>query len=115
MLLWLPLSTGSALAASVSMQMQSGECHKVVASHEVTHNHADAHDHHLDTTTVAAEVPTPACTDCGICHLACAAYVSVPALHTPEIRITSGIVSNSLETFASVTTLPLLPPPLVHA
>lgn len=113
MLLWLPLSTGSALAASVSMQMQSGECHKVVASHEVTHNHADAHDRHLDT--VAAEVPAPACTDCGICHLACAAYVSVPALTPPEIRITSGIVSNSLEIFASVTTLPLLPPPLVHA
>ena len=54
MLLWLPLFSGSALAASLAMQAQQGDCHQTAMQHgeDMSMHHHDAamdqaatHDH----------------------------------------------------------------------
>jgi hypothetical protein len=122
MLLWLPVFTGSALAASVSMQLPQGECHDAAMSHEAM-NMDMAMDMNMDMSNMSMDehqpVPAgehgPSCNDCGVCHLACTGYLTVTGVsaavaHTAAIEITPYLVA-----FNSVTTVPLLPPPLVRA
>ena len=122
MLLWLPVFTGSALAASVSMQLPQGECHDAAMSHEAM-NMDMAMDMNMDMANmsmdehqpVPAENHSPSCNDCGVCHLACTGYLTV---HGLSIAVKPGAVREItpyLVVFNSVTTVPLLPPPLVRA
>jgi hypothetical protein len=117
MLLWLPVFTGSALAASVSMQLPQGECHDAAMSHE-----GMSMDMAMDMANMSMDehqpVPaehSPSCTDCGICHLACTGYLTVPSVAITAVQTTAREITPYLVVFNSVTSVPLLPPPLVRA
>lgn len=121
MLLWLPLSGGNALAASLAMQLQQGECHPAAA----TMAHEDMADHHgmmmdhqmpsHDHAAMQADDDTSNCTSCGVCHLACSAYLHAPAVALPLEKAVSRAVPATAAHFVSHTSAPLLPPPLVAA
>lgn len=105
---WLPLFSGSVLAASVSMQlhdvassssvaMQQGEpCEQHMAA---PHDHAAMQDHH-------------GCAACTVCHLAGSVYLAV--LHQAGLAMSrsGAAVDLYLLSFNSITSIPLLPPPL---
>jgi hypothetical protein len=115
MLLWLPVFTGSALAASVSMQLPQGECHEAAMSHEAMNMDMDMsmdeHQmHHGDAPAPAGEHNS-----CGVCHLACTAYLAVPGVTLAAVQIAAREITPYLVVFNSVTSVPLLPPPLVRA
>lgn len=116
MLLWLPIFTGSALAASVSMQMPHGECHESSASMSGVDMDMsmDMSDDDVSDDTVAADEHAPSCNDCGICHLACSAYLSAPHVALPSIQTSSLEVTPYLVAFTSLNSAPLDPPPLAR-
>lgn len=92
--IWLPLFSGSALAASVMMQMPSDTCQEMGM---------DGHD----------MAPVPAqCDTCDVCHLACGSYLAVQAIAQPDALQAVATVTPYLFSFDSITSLPLLPPPL---
>lgn len=118
MLLWLPVFTGSALAASVSMQLLQGGCPESAASQTMSHADMDMdmgehHMHHGDRLTPAPE-HSPSHSVCGICHLACTAYLAVPVVSIATASSAAGEIAPYLVVFNSVTFVPLLPPPLVR-
>lgn len=107
--IWLPLFSGSALAASVSMQMPHGFCHEMdlaamqdMSDHQQSHDESPVHDQHGSS-----------CTACGVCHLACSGYLGVQAINNPEVMQAAASVTPYLFSFHSITSIPLLPPPLV--
>ncbi len=121
MLLWLPLFSASALAASVSMQMPQGGCHEAMAEHEMPEM-ADMsgmdmseHQQHHGETPAAADEQSSSCSSCGICHLACTAYLAVPAVELDAVQSSTQEIVPYLVSFRSITSAPLLPPPLVRA
>lgn len=115
MLLWLPLSGGSALAASISMQLQHGGCAETVAMQSKAHEDMAAHHQHHEQAPATTDTQDSACNDCGVCHLACTGYLAVPGVEmvaelTPVLESTPYLVD-----FHSHTSAPLVPPPLVRA
>jgi len=113
MLLWLPIFTGSALAASVSMQLPQGGCHEMDKSHESM----DMGEHqmlHGEMSSPAGE-HDPSCNACGVCHLACTGYFAIPGVITVSVQAVARENTPYLVAFHSVTSVPLLPPPLVRA
>lgn len=58
---------------------------------------------------------SPSCQDCGVCHLACTGYLTVPGLAMAAAPATAREITPYLVVFNSVTSAPLLPPPLVRA
>lgn len=118
MLLWLPVFTGSALAASVSMQLSQGSCHESAASQTMSHAGMDMdtvehHMHHGEMPTPADE-HSPSHSVCGVCHLACSAYLAIPIISIAAAPSAAGENTPYLVVFNSVTSVPLLPPPLVR-
>ncbi|MDP2144003.1 MAG: DUF2946 domain-containing protein [Gallionella sp.] len=112
MLLWLPLSGGSALAASMAMQAQQGSCHQtVVQPDDMSMHHHDAAPEQLAPDEHAAS----SCDSCGICHLACSGYLAVPDIAAPTAPQAAAAMTPYLVSFHSVVSTPLLPPPLVSA
>ena len=71
------------------------------------------HPHHGDTA--AADEHSPSCQDCGVCHLACTGYLTVPGLSIAAVPGSAREITHYLVVFNSVTSVPLLPPPLVRA
>jgi len=120
MLLWLPIFTGSALAASVSMQLPQGECHDAAMSHEAMSMdmamdmNMGEHQYHGDMHAPADE-HSPSCHDCGVCHLACTGYLAVTGIPAARTQAAAREITPYLVVFNSVTSVPLLPPPLVRA
>ncbi len=131
MLLWLPLSSGSALAASLAMQLQQGECHEsaemMSMSHEDMLDHDmldhDMMDHdmmqhdmmqHDHEAMQASDESNSGCTSCGVCHLACTAYLDTPVVAMQLSNSGSQAVSSIPETFVSHLSAPLVPPPLAR-
>ncbi len=111
MLLWLPLSSGSALAASLAMQLPSGSCHESGAmSQHAMNDHQMSHDgktlHHT---------PDSSCAACGVCHLACSGFILPQSELAAFVVPSAQIVTFMPETFISHVSAPLLPPPLVRA
>lgn len=107
MLLWLPLFSGSALAATVSMQMQSGSCHD-----EFMHmSDMDMGAQH-DEMPATDEHDSSSCSS--VCHLACTGYLVVPTMALVAVQTFSSVVTPYLVSFRSITFAPLLPPPLVR-
>ena len=103
MLLWLPLSSGNALAVSVSMEAH-GTCHEMAMSdmqHHDIHPHAVRHG--------------MSCDDCGVCHLACAGYLAVPSLELAILQLDGQPLTPYLASFHSYTPTPLDPPPLTRS
>ncbi len=110
MLLWLPLSSGSALAATISMQLPQGGCHEMSASIAMDDMDMGVHQH-----TSAADEHEPSCSACGVCHLACAGYLAVPALELGTAMNDAREATPFVLAYRSVTFAPLLPPPLASA
>ncbi len=106
--IWLPLFTGNALAASVLMQMSHDACDTILQM--------DACD---QMTSVAPgqtdDQQDAACADCGLCHLACSAYLTMPEINTPGLPDSGMTLTPYLFSFQSVNFIPLLPPPLSRA
>lgn|ERR1035437_8218211 len=109
--IWLPLFSGGALAASVSMQMPHGSCHEAGMEamqdmddhlHAMSHDQSPVHDQHGTS-----------CTACGVCHLACSGYLGVQEIKNLEVLQVAGLITPYLFSFHSITSIPLLPPPLV--
>lgn len=120
MLLWLPVFTGSALAASISMQLPQGGCHEATMSHEAMHmdmsmNMNMANMGMDEQQPVPAGEHSPSCNDCGLCHLACTGYLTVPSVSVAAVQTAAREITPYLVVFNSVTSVPLLPPPLVRA
>lgn len=117
MLLWLPVFTGSASAASVSMQMPQGGCNEEAMAQAMLHGTMDMNMDMGEHPMHHGEMPAPAGvhSNCGVCHMACTAYLTVPDVAMPAVQTAVHEVTPYLVAFTSVTTTPLLPPPLVRA
>jgi hypothetical protein len=115
MLLWLPLFSGSALAATVSMQMQRGGCHDAAAAQVMSHEDMGEHHQHHGEMPAAADEQGPACNSCGVCHLACTGYLAVPSAELVAVQTAAREITPYLVVFHSFTSAPLVPPPLVRA
>ena len=116
LLLWLPVFTGSALAASVSMLLPQGSCHEA-AMQNMSHEAMDMGEHHMhhgDMPTTTDE-HGPSCSTCGVCHLACTGYLAVPGVDMVALQPAALEITPYLVAFHSVTSAPLLPPPLARA
>ncbi|MDD4913128.1 MAG: DUF2946 domain-containing protein [Sideroxydans sp.] len=111
MLLWLPLSSGSALAASLAMQLQQGECHESAEMMSMSHEDMMQHDHEAMQTS---DEGASGCNACGVCHLACTAYLDTPVVAMQLFDSGSQAVSSIPETFVSHLSAPLVPPPLAR-
>lgn len=107
MLLWLPLSGGSALAASVSMEAQ-GSCRDMgmpaMQQHDMGGHHAAGQHRH-----------GASCDSCGVCHLACCGYLAPPSIELAALQLDGLPVTAYLVSFRSITSAPLDPPPLARS
>lgn len=56
----------------------------------------------------------PACNSCAVCHLACTAYLAVPTLLLPAVQVSARDSTPYLVSYLSVSSAPLLPPPLAR-
>lgn len=117
MLLWLPLSSGSALASSISMQLQHGGCIESAEMQTMAHNDMDMEmlHHHHEQPPASVDEQGSSCNDCGICHLACTGYLGVPAIEMVVAQTTALESTPYLVSFNSHSSTPLVPPPLVRA
>lgn len=117
LLLWLPLFSASAVAESLAMQMQRGDCHES-SEMMMSMSHDDMMDHgmmHHEAAMQANDEDGSSCSSCAICHIACSAFLDVPAVAMQVIETGSQPVSFIPETFVSHLSAPLDPPPLAAA
>jgi len=117
MLLWLPVFTGSALAATIPMQLPHGECHDSAMSHEsMKMGNMDMGKHHMHQGIKHATTDenSPNCSSCGVCHLACTGYLAVPGADILALQAVVLEITPYLVVFKSFTSAPLVPPPLVR-
>ncbi len=103
--LWLPLFSGSALASSVAMQMPAGQAQDAMM--------ADCGMDEMDMQQTG-NGSNQACDSCAVCHMACTAYIGVPAIGTPAVVASAYDATPYLLAFSSYTFVPLLPPPLAR-
>lgn len=115
LLLWLPLFSGNALAATVSMQMPHGSCHEAAAAQTMAHEDMAEHHQHHGEMPAAQDEHGPSCSACGVCHLACTAYLGIPSVEMAAVQTGAREVTPYLVIFHSVTFAPLVPPPLARA
>jgi hypothetical protein len=114
MLLWLPLFSGSALAASISMQLQRG-CHEAAAAQAMAQEEmGDCHQRH-GGQPAATDEQSPSCNACGLCHLACTGYLAVPGAELVIVQAAARETTPYVVAFHSFTSAPLVPPPLARA
>lgn len=108
LMLWLPLFSSVALAASVSMQMPTNHCHD--AAMQMTGVDMGG----MDAQPVAAPADRHAsdCDSCGLCHLACTAYLVAPVVDTVVLPNAAAAVTPYARVMHSITSAPLLHPPL---
>jgi len=119
LLLWLPLFGASAVAESLAMQLRHGDCHEPSAPAPMAHHEMmDMADHHAMqhdmTMQTAADDDASSCTSCGICHIACSAFLA-PDFATHSAANGSEAVPGMPVRFVSHLSAPLDPPPLVRA
>ncbi len=107
--IWLPLFSGSALAAAVSMQMPAGHCQD--ESMQMM-DMADMDSGDMHTMSGDSDEHAPACNSCTVCHLACTAYLAVATLSMAALPATLSVLTPYRVVFHSFTSAPLLPPPL---
>ena len=115
LLLWLPLFSGNALAASVAMQVPSSACQEaamqMMSDVEMVDMLATSHTNHEDISPSSDEQHA---TCNAICHLACTAYLAVPKVELVPVQISASNIAPYLFSFRSITSAPLLPPPLAR-
>ena len=112
LMLWLPLSMGSALASVITMQMQHGDRHELTIPGMQNQDmgvQVPHHGQHLHRQT------DKSCNGCGTCHLACNAYMTASHASAPAMLLPAQEYVPQLVSYESVSTIPLLPPPLARA
>lgn len=119
MLLWLPLFSGSALAASVAMQWSGGSCNDVAmqsmsSDMDMPDMGMSEHQQHGELPSAADEQSASSCSACGVCHLACTGYLAVPGTELVTEDNSARVTIPYLVTFHSVSSAPLVPPPLAR-
>ncbi len=72
------------------------------------------HQHHGEIPATPDE-HSPSCSTCGVCHLACTGYLAVPGVELVAVQTAAREITPYLVVFHSVTSVPLVPPPLVRA
>jgi hypothetical protein len=112
MLLWMPIFTGSALAASVSMQLPQGGCDEAAMSQAMSSIAMAMGEHHMHH----GEKPVPAGkhSTCAVCQLTCTGYLAMPCIEMSAVLTAARENTPFLVAFSSVPSIPLLPPPLVR-
>lgn len=104
----LPLVGGNSLAASIAMQQAQEPCHEMsLEDMQLMPGHSD--------TTSSDHPSDSACSHCGLCQLACSGYMSEAAIITPTLLQAETDLPHYLLSFYSITSTPLLPPPLSRA
>lgn len=112
--IWLPLFSGSALASSIVMQVPSGHCQdESMQMPDMDMSAMDMSDMH--TMSGDSDEHMPACNSCAVCHLACSAYLAVPTLVLPAVQISARAATPYLVSYISISSAPLLPPPLARS
>ena len=137
--LWLPFFSGSALAASVSMQFHSGQFHAgqfhsgqaQQMNHEPSY-YEDGHDFAMPAMQQAMQEGDSCeqhvgaadahaqdhhdkkCAACGVCNIACSGYLAVSCLSGLILQQADASLTVYLLSFDSTTSIPLLPPPLAR-
>ena len=108
MLLWFPLAGSSALAASVSMQVQHGNAAEMAA---MDMEAGDMSGCDLDQTLPDGKTFHNSCSNCQLACCACIApaVAALPLPHLPSQEYQPLLVS-----FESFNSAPLLPPPLAR-
>ena len=115
---WLPLFSGNALAASIGMQSNSGDCDVMQqvsphdsASHQHMHHHQLAANH---DQAPAHQQQHSSCNNCGVCQLACSGYLCLAAvtINVADAQPAAQSFTLSTKQFQSFTSAPLDPPPL---
>lgn len=116
LLLWLPLFSASAVAESLAMQLQRGDCHES-SEMMMTMSHDDMMDHGMmqHEAMQTSDSDDSACSSCAICHIACSAFLGAPVVAMQSIEASSQPVAFLPEHFISHQSAPLDPPPLVAA
>ena len=114
LLLWLPLSGASALAATVTMQMQHAGCKENVTLQQMPHAHMGEHQHH-SKMHAAADEHKQSCNACGVCALAGIGYLATPNVEMAALPTVAHEHTPYLVAYRSFTSAPLVPPPLVRA
>jgi len=116
--LWLPLFSGNALAIAVAMQAGNGCCPVAAQQDELRAHHDGATQHQPatehDHSAVHQDDDAP-CANPGICHLACTGYLAVAMFDVTEPLPSHQLFEPVSVSFHSVSSTPLVPPPLVSA
>lgn len=125
--IWLPLFSGNVLAAAITMQSMSGDCHvaqsdviQPVAQH--SHHNMDQHiqhDYHLAQQMQQHDhqndQPQTSHKDCGVCQLAGSGYLAAVIIEVAEMKMSALSFTPAPAQFQSHTSAPLDPPPLARA
>lgn len=116
LLLWLPLFGASAVAESLAMQLQRGDCHES-SEMMMSMSHDDMMDHGMmhHEAMQMDDSDDGTCSSCAICHIACSAFLGAPIVAMQSIEASSQPVAFIPEHFVSHQSAPLDPPPLVAA
>ncbi|MHB1236133.1 MAG: DUF2946 family protein [Gallionella sp.] len=118
---WLPIFSGSALAASAAMQTMGGDCRSAAVQPDEypSHHLSDAHRHapvvaNQTQATGHYDQQNSSCKNCGICHFACSGYLATVAVEITETQPLVQSFTPSSTQFKSFTSAPLDPPPLAR-
>ena len=112
MLLWLPVFTGNAFAASITMLMPQSCCPDATAAASMSHGTMNmdmgGHDmHHGEMSSAQDNHDT-----CGVCHLACSGFIAMPVVAVHLVAADTQTITFLPEIFVSHHSAPLDPPPL---
>lgn len=110
LMLWLPIFSGAALAASVNMQMPQGSCHEMADGQLM----ADAEMNDA-LMPAASDDAGASCSVCGLCNIACTGFLAVPNISTVFSSTPNHAIVLLIASWHSISFAPLLPPPLVSA
>ena len=106
--IWLPLFSGSALASSVAMSMPAGQCQ------DEDMNMAQMGDMDMHSMSGVADETAPACASCGLCHMACTAYLVMPNIGLMTAQTIALDNTPYAFSFHTISFTPLLPPALAR-
>jgi len=122
--IWLPLFSGSALAASVAMQAMAGGHHSAVvqlgepvshcASTAQQHTHQAQLDADQGQPAGHQDQQSSAGDNCGACHFACCGYLAAATVEVTETQPSARLFASLSTRFQSIVSIPLDPPPLAR-
>jgi hypothetical protein len=120
---WLPLLSGNALAASIGMQANSGDCDTVrqvsPPAQQDSASHQHMHHHQLAANQVQQNNPhhqqDSSCNNCGVCQLACSGYLAAVTINVADAQPPAQSFTLFSTQFQSFTSAPLDPPPVTLA